>query len=86
MGVRQWFVDLLSRGEAPELDPNALVELQEVSYTEAPIVVEALRGQGIAASAEDIFDAATALTRAGVMVRTRALPVAGRYSGSVSSE
>ena len=76
MGVRHWFVNLLSRGEAPELDPNALVELQEVSYTEAPIVVEALRREGIAASAEDIFDPATALTRARVIVRRADVPAA----------
>ena len=76
MGVRQWFEDLLSRGQAPELDPSSLVELQEVSYAEAPIVVEALRSHGIAASAEDLFDPATALTRARVMVRLADVPAA----------
>ena len=74
MGIKQWFMDLLSRGEAPEHDPNALVELQEVTYAEAPIVVEALRRHGIAATAEDIFDPATALTRARVMVRRADVP------------
>jgi hypothetical protein len=76
MGVRQWFVDLLSRGEAPEPEPDALVDLETVAVSDAPLVVAALRDEGIHASAVDHFDPATALTRTRIMVRRADAPAA----------
>jgi hypothetical protein len=69
MGVRQWFVELLSRGDAPEPDPDALVEVQTASTADAPLIVAALKDEGIDATAVDQFDPVTALTRARIMVR-----------------
>ena len=85
MGIRQWFVNLFTGGEAAEPDPNALVELHEVAYAEAPIVVDALRRHGIDATAEDSFDAATALTRARIMVRRADVPAATRIVARLRS-
>jgi hypothetical protein len=53
-------VELLSRGEAPELDPNELVVLETVPALNGPMLVEALRDAGIEAVAVEAFDAVTA--------------------------
>src|SRR5919106_2831889 len=76
MGIRQWFVDLLSRGQAPEPDPNAVVELETAPLSEAPIIIEALQREGIDASSVDAFDPVTAITRARLMVRRSDVPAA----------
>jgi hypothetical protein len=47
MGLRAKLVELLSRGEAPERDPNELVELQTVDVHNGPMTVETLRSGGI---------------------------------------
>lgn len=69
MGVKQWFVDLLSRGDAPEPDPDAMVELQTAAVPDAPMIIAALQDEGIDATSVDQFDPVTALTRARIMVR-----------------
>lgn len=76
MGVRQWFVDLLSRGQAPEPDPNAVVELETAPLSQAPILIDALQRQGIDASSVEAFDPVTAITRVRVMVRRSDVPAA----------
>ena len=76
MGIRQWFVDLLSRGQAPEPDPNEVVELETTPLADAPIIVEALRQEGVEASSVEAFDPVTAITRARVMVRRADVPAA----------
>jgi uncharacterized protein with von Willebrand factor type A (vWA) domain len=53
-------VALLSRGEAPELDPDELVVLETVPGHNGPMMVEALRDAGIEAVAVEAFDAVTA--------------------------
>lgn len=76
MGVRQWFVDLLSRGQAPEPDPNAVVELETAPLSQAPILIDALQRKGIDASSVEAFDPVTAITRVRVMVRRSDVPAA----------
>jgi hypothetical protein len=72
VGLKQWFVDLLSRGEAPESDPDALVEVGTVFLHQGPLTVEALRDAGIEATMVEAFDAPTAATtRARIFVRHR---------------
>ena len=76
MGIRQWFVDLLSRGHVPEPDPDAVVELETAPLSLAPIFIEALQREGIGASSVEAFDPVTAVTRARVMVKRADLPAA----------
>ena len=76
MGLRQRIVDLLSKGEAPETDPDELVDVGTVTLAEGPLTVEALREAGIDATVVEAFDAPTAITRARIMVRRRQADVA----------
>jgi hypothetical protein len=69
--LRQRFIDLLSRGEEPERDPDELVELGTVTLPEGPLTVAALRDAGLEASMFEAFDAPTAQARARVMVPRR---------------
>jgi len=76
MGIRQWFVDLLSRGQGQKPDPDEMVELETASLPEAPLLVEALQREGVDAWSIDAFDPVTAVTRARVMVRRADVPAA----------
>jgi hypothetical protein len=76
MGIRQWFLGLLSRGEAPAPDPSAMVELEVARLVDAPMIVAALRREGIDAASIEAFDPVTAVTRARVMVRRSDVPAA----------
>lgn len=80
MGIRQWFVDLLSRGHVPEPDPDEVVELETAPLSQAPIFIEALQREGIDASSVEAFDPVTAITRAKVMVRRADLPAASEVA------
>lgn len=60
MGLRARLANLLSRGEAPDLDPNELVVLETVQAPNGPMVTEALRDAGVEAVAVEAFDAVTA--------------------------
>ena len=71
MGLRTWLVDLLSRGEVREPDPDEPVEVGMVLLTDGPLTLEALREAGIEATMIEAFDAPTATTRARIMVRRR---------------
>ena len=71
MGLRTWLVDLLSRGEVREPDPDEPVEVGMVLLPEGPLTIEALRDAGIEATLIEAFDAPTATTRARIMVRRR---------------
>ena len=71
MGLRTWLVDLLSRGEVREPDPDEPVEVGMVLLPEGPLTIEALRDAGIEATMIEAFDAPTATTRARIMVRRR---------------
>jgi hypothetical protein len=71
MGLRQRIVDLLSRGEVGEADPDEFVDVGTVSLAEGPLTIESLREAGIDATLVEAFDAPTAMTRARIMVRRR---------------
>ena len=71
MGLRQRIVDLLSRGEVPEADPDEFVDVGTVTIAEGPLTIESLREAGIGATMVEAFDAPTAITRARIMVRRR---------------
>ena len=72
MGLRTWLVDLLSRGEMREPDPDEIVEVDNVPLSEGPLTIVALREAGIDATMVEAFHAPTAsTTRARIMVRRR---------------
>ena len=71
MGLRQRIIDLLSRGELPEADPDEFVDVGTVTMAEGPLTIESLRETGIDATMVEAFDAPTAITRARIMVRRR---------------
>jgi hypothetical protein len=60
MGLRAKLMELLSRGEAPELDPDELVVIETVPAPNAPMTLEKLREAGIEGVAHEAFDAVTA--------------------------
>ena len=72
MGLRTWLVDLLSRGEMREPDPDEIVEVDNVPLSEGPLTIAALREAGVDATMVEAFHAPTAsTTRARIMVRRR---------------
>jgi hypothetical protein len=72
VGLRTWLVDLLSRGEMREPDPDEIVEVDNVPLSEGPLTIVALREAGIDATMVEAFHAPTAsTTRARIMVRRR---------------
>jgi hypothetical protein len=72
VGLRTWLVDLLSRGEMREPDPDEIVEVDNVPLSEGPLTIAALRGAGVDATMIEAFHAPTAsTTRARIMVRRR---------------
>jgi hypothetical protein len=68
MGLRAKLVELLSRGEAPERDPDELVELQTVDVHNGPMTVETLRSGGIDAVPLPSYDAALGRSETLIMV------------------
>jgi hypothetical protein len=72
VGLRTWLVDLLSRGEMREPDPDEIVEVDNVPLSEGPLTIVALREAGVDATMLEAFHAPTAsTTRARIMVRRR---------------
>jgi len=70
MGIRQWFVRLLSRGEPPDLDPDELVEVGVVHIHEGPLLIAQLEAEGIEATGIESFDVVTNVrNRMRIMVR-----------------
>ena len=49
MGIRSMMWNALSRGEAPVLDPDEIVELAVVPFTKGPLTVAMLEQAGIQA-------------------------------------
>lgn len=76
--VRDAFVDLFGRGEAHDTDPAAFVELETAKLSDGPMIVAALRREGVVATCTEVFDPVTALTRARIMVRRSDVPDALR--------
>jgi hypothetical protein len=71
VGLRTWLIDLLSRGEAPEPDPDDFIEVGTVLLSNGPLTIVALQEAGVEATMVEVFDAPTATTRARIMVRRR---------------
>jgi hypothetical protein len=46
MSLRQRLLDLLSRGDPPERDPDEFVEIALVPLSQAPVLVNGLRDAG----------------------------------------
>jgi hypothetical protein len=59
MGVRRWLFDLLDRGEAPQVDPDAQVELATVPLSDGPRLVAELEAHGIDAVGIEAFSIVT---------------------------
>lgn len=77
MGFRRWFFDLLDRGDAPAVDPEAQVEVAVVQLHDGPRLVAELQANGVEAVGIEAFNIATdtrSLMR--VMVRHADLPAA----------
>lgn len=73
VGLRAKLVELLSRGEAPELDPDELVEVETVPAPNGLMTVETLVSAGIEALPVEAFDAVTARHTVQIKVPRRQL-------------
>jgi hypothetical protein len=59
MGLRRWFFELLDRGEAPEVDTDAQVEVATVPLFDGPRLVAELQAHGIDAVGIESFSVVT---------------------------
>jgi hypothetical protein len=59
MGLRRWFFDLLARGPAPDVDPDAQVEVATVALFDGPRLVAELEAHGIDAVGIESFSIVT---------------------------
>lgn len=59
MGVRSWFLSVLSRGEELEQDPEAQIELEVVPLARGPTLVAELQYEGIDAVGLESFGVVT---------------------------
>lgn len=59
MGIRRWFFELLDRGPAPEVDPDAPVEVATVPLFDGPRLVAELEAHGIDAVGIESFSLVT---------------------------
>ena len=70
VGIRTWFVGLLSRGDETVLDPSQPVEVADVAIAMGPLVLAALQDDGIEATGIESVDVVTkSRTRFRIMVR-----------------
>jgi hypothetical protein len=77
MSLRTRLVRLLERGEAKELAPDAIVELEDVWLHEGPRLLQILERVGVKASgveSTNIATEATATTRMRIFVRQVDVP------------
>jgi hypothetical protein len=70
VGARRWFINLLSRGEAPDEDPSELVDLATVPLAVGPLLVASLENEGITVAAIEAFNVATT-TRSHMRIMVR---------------
>ena len=47
MGLRRWVYEVLSRGQAVELDPNEPIDVTVVGLSDGPMLVSALEATGL---------------------------------------
>jgi hypothetical protein len=74
---RKRLYDLLARGDAPDLDPDAPVEVAEVPLHDGPRLLAAVQAGGVDAVGIESFDVVTETrTRMRIMVPRSQLAVA----------
>lgn len=84
MGVRRWFVRLLSVGDVREVDLEARVEVADVPIASGPMLIAALERSGIIADGIESFDVVTETrSRMRIMVRRRDAEAASRVVAEV---
>ena len=72
---RQWFYDLMSKGEPPRVDDDEIVEAGVVGLTEGPLVMGRIHEAGIhAESAETRVNPYSATSRVRILCRAADLP------------
>jgi hypothetical protein len=71
MGLRQKLLEVLSRGDEPELDEDEFVDLEVVPLHLGPLTIEVLNEAGIEALSLEEYNAATAQSRTLIKVRRR---------------
>lgn len=72
VGIRDRIMGWLDRGEPPELDPDAVVEVAHVMLHDGPMLVAALERAGIPARGIEAFDIASrSTTRMRILVHAR---------------
>jgi hypothetical protein len=71
VGLRSWFLGMLTRGTPPPLDPNELVEFATLPLFEATLLTEKLRSHGLDASCAESFNVATSTTANGRVLLPR---------------
>ena len=59
MGLRRWFLGMLTRGTPPTLDPDEFVEFATLPLFDATLLTEKLRDHGLDASCVESFNVAT---------------------------
>ena len=59
MGVRRWFLGLLSRGQEPDGDPAELVDLETVPLAVGPLTIARLEQAGFSVTGIESFNIAT---------------------------
>ena len=59
VGLRSWFLGILTRGTPPALDPDELVEFTSLPLFEATLLAEILRDHGLNASCVEAYNLAT---------------------------
>jgi hypothetical protein len=74
MSLRCWVLGKLSRGSAPPLDPDELVEVETVPFHMAPMAEMVLREEGIEPTCVETYDIVTrTLSRVQITVPRREL-------------
>ena len=72
MSLRSWVLRQLSRGSAPALDPDELVEVEDLPIHMGPMAETVLRREGIDATCTETYDIVTrTLSRVRIMVARR---------------
>ena len=59
MSLRSWVLRQLSRGNAPPLDPDEFVEVEDLPIHMGPMAETVLRRDGIDATCTETYDIAT---------------------------
>jgi hypothetical protein len=81
VGLRRWFLPLLSSGQPPDADPDALIDLLVVPLASVPMLLAALEQRGIDAVGIESFDVVTdTRSRMRIMVHRREFTAASEVA------